>query len=393
MSTVEFGSLFEFIRNGMNVKQDKSGDGLPISRIETIWNSNVDPQRVGYAGLSDADCKGWLLEHGDILFSHINSVEHIGKCAVYEGVPSKLIHGMNLLCLRCDLNKLVPSYAKYLIRSPGFRGKLGSYINKAVNQASVSIGNLKSILVDVPSIPEQRRIAAILDQADALRAKRREVLAQLDRLAQAIFLEMFGDPATNPKKWLSKTLTEVCHCYSGGTPSKENKAYWSGEVPWFSAKDLKKSDLFESQDCISKSVIESTSLKLLPENTVVVVVRGMILAHTFPVSVLRVKASINQDLKALLPRLPMTPQFLAACLRAQSKSILTKVSESAHGTKRLDTEGLSTIPVLLPSVRLQEEFESRVSKIEEVRTSLQTAINESDSIFASLQHRAFRGEL
>lgn len=90
MSAVEFGSVFQFIRNGMNVKQDKSGDGLPITRIETISNAEVDGSRVGYAGVTEDECRNWLLEPGDILFSHINSVDHIGKCAVYRGMPAKL---------------------------------------------------------------------------------------------------------------------------------------------------------------------------------------------------------------------------------------------------------------------------------------------------------------
>ena len=96
------------MRNGMSVKQDKSGEGLPISRIETIADSSIDPARVGYAGLTLASCKDWLLQEGDILFSHINSVEHIGKCAVYRGVPEQLVHGMNLLCFRPDPAQVTP---------------------------------------------------------------------------------------------------------------------------------------------------------------------------------------------------------------------------------------------------------------------------------------------
>ncbi len=95
----------------------------------------------------------------------------------------------------------------------------------------------------LPPLAEQRRIAAILDQADALRAKRGEALAQLDELQQAIFIEMFGDPVSNPMNWPTESLTEVCHCYSGGTPSKANLEYWDGKLPWFSAKDLKANDL------------------------------------------------------------------------------------------------------------------------------------------------------
>jgi type I restriction enzyme, S subunit len=201
MSSVEFGSLFEFIRNGMSIKQDKSGTGIPISRIETIADSSVDPLRVGYADLSEDDCSSWLLQSGDILFSHINSVDHIGKCAVYRGTPEKLVHGMNLLCFRSDRTRLSPEFAKYLIRHSEFKSRLANFVNKAVNQASVSIGNLKTIPVKIPLLPEQRRIAAILDQAETLRTQRRTALALLDTLTQSIFLDMFGDPKSNPKKW------------------------------------------------------------------------------------------------------------------------------------------------------------------------------------------------
>lgn len=377
----------------MNVKQDKSGNGLPISRIETISNATVDASKVGYAGLKEEECRNWLLVPGDILFSHINSVEHVGKCAVYNGAPEKLIHGMNLLCLRCDPAQLMPEFAKYLIRSPQFRSRLSNFINKAVNQASVSIGNLKTIKVNVPSIAEQRRIASILNKADALRAKRREALAQLDSLSQSIFLEMFGDPVTNPKGWPVVSLTDICHCYSGGTPSKALTGLWVGKLPWFSAKDLKKNDLFDSQDHIAEFVTETTSLKLLPANTVTICVRGMILAHTFPVSVLRVPATINQDLKALLPKKPLDAQYLAACLRAQSEFVLRQVSEAGHGTKRLDAAGLREIRVLQPPENLRKAFTSLVCSIEILRTQHCAAVKELDALFIALQHRAFRGEL
>jgi hypothetical protein len=91
VNDISFGDLFTSIRNGLSIKQDKSGDGLPISRIETISNGIIDPSRVGYAGIQLKDGKGWLLQSGDLLFSHINSVEHIGKCAVFRKI-SRLSH-------------------------------------------------------------------------------------------------------------------------------------------------------------------------------------------------------------------------------------------------------------------------------------------------------------
>lgn len=253
--------------------------------------------------------------------------------------------------------------------------------------------HLKRAEIPVPPIEKQRAIAAILDQAETLGVHRRASIDQLDKLPQALFLQMFGDPIRNPKRWPVASLSDVCHLYSGGTPSKQAARLWQGNLPWFSAKDLKADDLFDSRDHIWEGVPQESPLRLLPVNTVAIVVRGMILAHTFPVSVLRVQSTINQDLKALLPRKPIHAQFLAACLRAQSRFVLEQVSEAGHGTKRLDAEALRKVKILLPETGLQKKFAARVRAIELLRGSHIAALGESDALVASLQHRAFSGQL
>ena len=193
------------------------------------------------------------------------------------------------------------------------------------------------------------------------------------RLDEFLAAGRHGGMATNPKGWLREPLTSACHCYSGGTPAKENPENWPGSLPWFSPKDLKQHDLFDSEDHINESIPSTTSLRLLPADTVAIVVRGMILAHTFPVSVLRVPATVNQDLKALLPRKPIDAQFLAHCLRVQSSRALGQVSESAHGTKRLDADGLDKLQVLHAPTRLQRRFAELVERSRQALAELGTS--------------------
>jgi type I restriction enzyme S subunit len=151
-------------------------------------------------------------------------------------------------------------------------------------------------------------------------------------------------------------LGEVVDFYSGGTPSKSNTAFWEGAVPWFSAKDLKRPRLSDSVDHVSETVFRETPLRLLPAGTVTMVVRGMILAHTVPISILDVDAAINQDLKALLPRVAMEPSYLAAMLRAQHHVILSQVSTAAHGTKKLDSRVLEQLRIPLPPIDEQRRI-------------------------------------
>lgn len=391
-TNVTVGDAFDFVRNGKNVKQSKELDGLPITRIETIADRTINPARVGYAGLSEAGNEQWLLRRGDILFSHINSVDHIGKCAVYEGAPEKLIHGMNLLALRPG-KLLHPKFAYYAISNDTFRARLLPFVNKAVNQASVSTTNLKTLEIPLPPLEEQKRIAAILDKADQLRQKRRQAIALLDSLTQSIFLEMFGDPVSNPKGWPSVALEEVADFMSGGTPSKSSPSFWVGQIPWVSPKDMKSVAVHDSIDHISEQAVSRSAAKLAPIDAVLIVVRGMILAHTVPIAILGQPAAFNQDIKALLFHDSIIPRFGLWNLLVQASAILKTVSTAAHGTKRLEMETIAGLPVLCPSESLQRRFAESCTRLEASREQLHRAYARADALFSSLQGRLFSAEV
>ncbi len=384
MKLVEFGSLFRFIRNGMNVKQDKSGDGLPITRIETISAATVDGARVGFAGLTESDCRDWLLENGDILFSHINSVEHVGKCAVYHGVPEKLVHGMNLLCFRSDTAKLLPEFAKYLIRGTEFRSRLSNFINKAVNQASVSIGNLKTIPVCVPPLAEQRRIAAVLDKAEALRAQRRAALAQLDSLTQSLFLDLFGDPVTNSKGWPISPLSELGQIHTGKTPPTKREGMFGGDTPFATPGDLD-----DGLRCTERTLTEEGAqyTRVVREGSALVGCIGNIgkMAKT------PVRTSFNQQINAVEWCSRIDDDYGIAALPFQKHQMLSFASSTV--VPILNKSGFSKVTIPVPPLALQREFAQRVAAVEKLKTAQRAALAELDALFAALQHRAFRGEL
>ncbi|MFZ4438818.1 MAG: restriction endonuclease subunit S [Syntrophales bacterium] len=208
------------IRNGLSVKQDSNSGGLPISRIETISDSIIDPKKVGFADIGDGDRDEWLLQKGDILFSHINSESHIGKCAIYADIPLKLIHGMNLLSLRVNKKLISPEYLCLVLRSDLFKKQLKPIIKRAVNQASVSIGNLQQLTLPLPTLSEQRRIVKILDQADHLCKLRAQSNIKVERILPALFIKRFGNPATNPMGWRITKVREVVKSVNRRDPSQ-----------------------------------------------------------------------------------------------------------------------------------------------------------------------------
>jgi type I restriction enzyme S subunit len=374
----QLGEVAEFI-NGVAFKpEDWEPGGLRIIRIQNLTDVTKPYNRTNRKVHPK-----YHVQFGDLLVSWSASL------GVFEwnDRESALVN-QHIFRVLPNEQLVDRRYLRYGLE--GALNKMSGHLHGATMQ-HVNRGEFLSTKIPLPPLPEQRRIAEILDHADTLRAKRRAAIAKLDSLAQSIFLDMFGDPVTNPRRWPSVSLPEACHTYSGGTPSKANSALWEGDLPWFSAKDLKQNDLFDSIDHISRNVPNQSNLRLLPANTVVTVVRGMILAHTFPVCVLRVPATINQDLKAFIPREDLDSQFLAVMLRCQSRHVLGQVSEAGHGTKRLDAEALTKIRTLLPPKSLQSSFTSRVAAVEKLREAAVAQHALSNTLFSALQEDAFGG--
>ncbi|MBK1784456.1 restriction endonuclease subunit S [Prauserella cavernicola] len=184
-------------------------------------------------------------------------------------------------------------------------------------------------------------------------------------------------------------LGEVVDFYSGGTPSKRESKFWDGDVPWFSAKHMKSLRLAESDNHVTDEVFRETSLRKIPAGTVVLVVRGMILAHTVPVATLDVDAAINQDLKALLPREDIDPSYLSAVLRAQHEAILKQVGTAAHGTKKLESRVLENIRIPLPAPSEQRRIAGILDQADAVRVKRRQVLGHLDVLTQSIFHDMF----
>lgn len=184
-------------------------------------------------------------------------------------------------------------------------------------------------------------------------------------------------------------LGELVDFYSGGTPSKAKAGFWQGDVPWFSAKDMKKPRLTDSIDHVSNEVFRLTSLRKLPAGTIAMVVRGMILAHTVPISVLDVDAAINQDLKALLPKREVDISFLAAMLRAQHATILSQVSTAAHGTKKLESRVLHELRIPYPPLAEQRRIAAILDRADSLRAKRGQVRFHVDSLTQAIFHDMF----
>ena len=168
MSIVKLSDMVCLLRNGANIKQGKTTTGIPITRIETIANRTVDRSRMGYAGIFDPQkYDSYILQDNDILMSHINSIKHMGKSAIYHKKDDEvIIHGMNLLCLRPKQSIVNPIYLYQYFQSDYFYDQVLSITKPAVNQASMTTTDLGALCVILPPIKKQNQFASFVEQTD-----------------------------------------------------------------------------------------------------------------------------------------------------------------------------------------------------------------------------------
>jgi type I restriction enzyme, S subunit len=207
LTTVRVGELAEQVRGVSYGKEDASGSRLPgyvpVLRAGNITDDGLVFDDLVFVPTSRVSEKQRIRQHDVVIAASSGSLDVVGKAARahenYEG-------GFGAFCKVLRPNsKVHPSYFAHFFKTQDYRRRVsalaaGANINNLRNE------HLDDMQIPLPPLPEQRRIADVLDRAEALRAKRRAALAQLDTLTQAIFLEMFGDPVANPKKWSGSTL-------------------------------------------------------------------------------------------------------------------------------------------------------------------------------------------
>lgn len=258
----------------------------------------------------------------------------------------------------------------------------------------VQPGEFLSKAIPLPQLAEQRRIIerieAIADRLEEVRRLAHELANEagvFERTSARVLVERI-DPST------SVPLGELVTTAGGGTPSKANPAYWGGEIPWVSPKDMKVRELHDSIDHITDlATLESPAKKIAP-GAVLVVVRGMILAHTVPSAVLRVPAAINQDMKALTPTDRVESGYLCAALWALNDRLLELVEKSTHDTRRLDTGKLLSLRIPAPSKdvqrRVAECLARQRSAFVEARMQRAGMLEAADALLPAFLDRVLR---
>ncbi len=255
---------------------------------------------------------------------------------------------------------------------------------------AIGANDLKIFPIPLISCSKQKKISSILGSLDraiahteALIEKYQQIKAGLmhDLFTRGIGAdgklrptreeapELYQESAIGsiPREWEIKCLADACEWYSGGTPNRQNSSWWDGDLPWLSPKDMKSFDLSNTQEKVTRVAALSSS-RIMPVNTVFIVIRGMILAHSFPVVYSNREFCFNQDIKAIRGLGKLGNRFLAYWFVAHKDTFLKKTTESTHGTKRFDMKDIYNLHIGIPSDKEQGLF---ITKLDALSTKLE----------------------
>lgn len=368
-------------------------------RLALTMNGVVPRDLDDLDGLQSSDYEGYqIFEAGDLAFKLID-LQNIRTSRVGM-VPTRGIMSPAYI-------RLEPSTSD--VARFGFWYFMALYWTQVFNNLGGGVRqtlgpeDLLTLPFPLPPAAEQVAIAAFLDREtakiDALVEAQRRLIELLKEKRQAVIshavtkgldptapmkasgVDWLGDV---PAHWDVKPLKHLVRLKSGGTPSKDRFDYWSGDIPWASAKDLKSDELASTQDFLTQAAIDERAATTVPVGTVLVLVRGMMLARIFPVCRTLTPMAINQDLKAVSGREEMSNRFLAWMLRGTAQETLARLDEAGHGTKALRMEAWLSMDVPLPPPTDQEAV---AEAIENTTEQIDALVSQAEAGIALLQER------
>lgn len=443
------------IKNGTTTKQNKDGLGVKVTRIESVQNNEIDLNRIGYIEKINSIKEIDYYQSGDIVLSHINSIEHVGKTVLIEGEVLPLVHGMNLLRIRLFKEKLFPLYVQYYMRSYQFKKDIRDRVNRAVNQVSLNQKKLKEVLIPVAPLNEQKRIAEKVErllskieeakclieetkktvkmQFNAVLIKafngdltlqwrqlkgsqltREEFVAQLrnERLKlcktnkdkeyySECFQSLLEKMEDMPDGWIMVPFEMICHNITKGTTPQASDITLEGDVPFLKVYNIVNNKIdFEYKPSFIPKMVNENKLKrsrVYPGDVLMNIVgpplgKVAIVPYTYP------EWNINQAIAIYRPIKGVLNEYIYySLLYEKTLAEVFQETRGVVGQSNISLEQCRKLKVALPSLDEQKEIVKSIKytfeKLKIVENNIQYLSTLLEKTVESVLSKAFRGEL
>jgi type I restriction enzyme S subunit len=359
--------------------------GVPFLRVQNLAGGAVDLTKTPLF-ISTATHKALsrsTIYPGDVLISIAGTIGRAAVVSSEDPAEMNSNQAVGIIRLKNGVNR---RYILHWLQSNEAQSQIrGAQVTGTIT--NLSLTELRKLQIPLPPLAEQKRIAAILDAADALRTKRRESLAQLDALLQSTFLTLFGNPVDNLKQWKSCSVGEVTDCI---VPGRDKPKSFSGGIPWITTDALQhlETTFISSKGMgLNAAEIAEVRARVIPEGSVIISCVG----DLGIVSIAGKDLVINQQLHSFQCHETMNNIFLMHCLVFQKAFMYAKASSTT--LPYMNKTVCNSIPVITPPLPLQQKFAAIVESVERQKAAQRAHLAELDALFAALQHRAFRGEL
>ena len=242
----------------------------------------------------------------------------------------------------------------------------------------IKLGNLTEAQIPVPPLSTQELIVRELDSISSVISAKKQQVLELDNLAQAIFLDTFGDPITNPKGWEVKKIEEIADTTSGGTPSKAHKEYYEGgTIPWLRSGEVSQGMIYKTELFITQEGLDNSNAKIVPIDTVAIAMYG---ATVGEVGIIKSPMCTNQAICNILPNEDTTPLYLMYVLMSMKPKYTTIAAGGAQ--PNISQAIIKNTAIPLPPLSLQQAFAEKVQAIEEQKRLINQSIAEFESLLA-----------
>ncbi len=329
------------------------------------------------AGVDNLVSAAKAFQAGDILLARRNAYLRRAALVEFNGICSG-----DAFVLRENPEKLLPGFLSIIVNSSLFWDFANSNAAGTMSKR-VKWRDLSEFEVLMPSKGEQQKISDLVWSSYRETQAKQTLKPKITRLVSTSFKEFFDQDFGK-----YTPLGQCGEWKSGGTPSRKNMSFWGGDISWVSPKDMKTEYISGSIEKITDDAVENGA-RILPKSSLLVVVRGLILAHSFPVGLTRKDVSFNQDIKALIPSGKYRPEFILYFLQYKKQDVLNMITTTTHGTKRLSSDAL--FGLLVPDVSLhgQDLFIQKIKKQKDVLYSIDRCLIHSKELNQNIINQVF----
>lgn len=382
---------------GSNLKSTEYvSAGVPVARIQNVRPNRFDDKGLVYIShLKAQQLERHDFREGDLLVTKLGEPAGVA-CVVPAGVSAGRIVA-DVTRFRGKHGLIDHRYLAYFLNSPEGRAEVAKRAKGSTRQR-VNLSTLKEIPIPLAPIDEQRRIAAILDQADAVRRLRAKTLASLREMPASWLVEMIGDPILNPHGYERRQLVECCNdaddirCGPFGTQLLREE-FTNAGVPLWGIRQVNRHFEVLTEEFVSPQKAAQLSNYSLAPGDIVMTRKGTvgncaIYPHNFAPGIM------HSDLLRIRLSSQQNTDFMAEQLRTSS-DVLRQLGLISGGAimPGVNVGKLKAIKVLCPPIALQRAFADKISRLNSLAANNEAHLSHLDSLFASLQHRAFNGEL